>query len=66
MNGCGSSTQKRCAQGHAVAREVSHQLMHRLPYLRAAVIHVDPAQESAEEHHRIAAHTHNGLPTHSH
>jgi hypothetical protein len=26
-------------------------LLHYLPYLHAAVIHVDPAQEAGEEHH---------------
>jgi len=31
-----------------------------------AVVHVDPAQEAGEEHHRIVAHSHDDLPTHSH
>jgi divalent metal cation (Fe/Co/Zn/Cd) transporter len=53
-------------EGHAVAREVNHRLMHELGYLDSAVVHVDPAQESGEEHHRVASHTHDGLPTHSH
>jgi hypothetical protein len=30
------------------------------------VIHVDPIREAGESHHRIPAHTHDGLPTHSH
>ena len=54
------------AEGHAIAREVNHRLMHRLGYLRGAVVHVDPAQEAGEEHHRVTAHSHDGLPTHSH
>jgi cation diffusion facilitator family transporter len=54
------------AEGHAVAREVNHRLMHELRYLDMAVVHVDPAQESGEEHHRVAAHSHDDLPTHSH
>ena len=54
------------AEGHAVARELNHRLMHELKYLDMAVVHVDPAQESGEEHHRIIAHSHDGLPTHSH
>jgi cation diffusion facilitator family transporter len=53
-------------EGHAVAREVNHRLMHELGYLDSAVVHVDQAQESGEEHHRVASHTHDGLPTHSH
>lgn len=54
------------AEGHAVAREVNHRLLHHLSYLSGAVIHVDPVQEAGEEHHRISAHSHDGLPTHSH
>lgn len=54
------------AEGHAVAREVNHRLVHQLSYLDGAVVHVDPAQESGEEHHRYVAHAHDGLPTHSH
>jgi cation diffusion facilitator family transporter len=54
------------AEGHAIATEVNHQLMHQLSYLGMAVIHVDPIQEAGEEHHRITAHAHDGLPVHSH
>jgi hypothetical protein len=54
------------AEGHAVAREVNHSLLHELGYLETAVVHVDPVQESGEEYHRVDAHSHNGLPTHSH
>jgi len=54
------------AEGHEIAREVNHQLMHHLGYLGAAVIHVDPIQEAGEKHHRVSAHSHDGLPVHSH
>jgi hypothetical protein len=54
------------AEGHAIAREVNHRLLHHLGYLSGAVIHVDPVQEAGEEHHHIASHSHDGLPTHSH
>jgi divalent metal cation (Fe/Co/Zn/Cd) transporter len=54
------------AEGHAVAREVNHQLLHQLSYLDEAVIHVDPVEEAGEDHHRISAHAHDGLPIHSH
>ena len=54
------------AEGHAVAREVNHRLLHELRYLDMAVVHVDPAQEAGEEHHQIPTHSHDGLPPHSH
>jgi cation diffusion facilitator family transporter len=54
------------AEGHEIAREVNHRLMHQLDYLESAVIHVDPVQKTGEEHHRISAHSHDGLPLHSH
>lgn len=54
------------AEGHAIAREVNHRLLHHLGYLEAAVVHVDPRQESGEEHHRVGPHSHDELPLHSH
>ena len=54
------------AEGHAVAREVNHRLLHHLSYLSGAVVHVDPVEEAGEGHHRIGSHSHDGLPTHSH
>jgi len=54
------------AEGHAIAKEVHHQLLHHLNYLAGATIHVDPVGEAGERHHRVAAHTHDGLPVHSH
>ncbi len=54
------------SEGHDIAREVNHRLMHELRYLDMAVVHVDPLQEAGEEHHRIAAHSHDGLTPHSH
>jgi cation diffusion facilitator family transporter len=54
------------AEGHAIAMEVRHQLLHRLPYLWNVTIHVDPTNQSGEEFHRITEHTHDGLPVHSH
>ncbi len=52
------------ADGHAIMLELKHQLLHHLPYLSNATIHVDPEHASGEEHHRIAEHTHVGLHTH--
>lgn len=53
-------------EGHAIAREVNHRLMHELRYLDLAVVHVDPVQEAGEDHHRITTHSHDGLLPHSH
>ena len=53
-------------QGHEIARAVRHELLHHLPYLGNATIHVDPATASGEHHHRMDDHQHDDLPTHSH
>jgi len=53
-------------EGHAIAREVNHRLMHELRYLDTAVVHIDPVQESGEQHHRVDAHSHDDMPHHSH
>lgn len=53
-------------RGHAIAKEVRHQLLHHLRYLSNATIHIDPVNASGEEHHRIAEHEHGDLPVHSH
>jgi cation diffusion facilitator family transporter len=54
------------AEGHALATEVRHQLLHHVRYLSDASVHVDPLDQAGAEHHRIAEHVHDGLPTHSH
>src|SRR3990170_3173120 len=54
------------AEGHKIAKEVHHQLLHRLPHLGNAIIHVDPIDENGEGHHRVFEHAHDDLPTHSH
>ncbi len=43
------------SEGHEIAKEVSHQVLHHLPQLGQATIHVDPENKLGEEHHR---HTH--------
>ena len=54
------------AEGHAIAVEARHQLIHSLPYLSNVNVHIDPEHLSGEQHHRIVDHTHGGLPRHSH
>jgi divalent metal cation (Fe/Co/Zn/Cd) transporter len=53
-------------EGHAVAVEVRHQLLHRLQYLSDATVHVDPDTASGQAYHRIPEHRHDDLPAHSH
>ena len=54
------------AEGHDIAIEVRHQLLHHVRYLSEVSVHVDPLDKAGEEHHRIAEHVHDGLPAHSH
>jgi cation diffusion facilitator family transporter len=54
------------AEGHVIAKEVRHELLHHLTYLSSVVIHVDPTEEAGEMFHHIVEHTHDGLPLHSH
>jgi len=53
-------------EGHAVAVEVRHRLLHRLEYLSDATVHVDPDTASGRAHHHLPEHRHDGLPVHSH
>ena len=53
-------------EGHEVATEVRHQLLHQLRYLSNAAIHIDPVHASGEEHHCITEHAHDDFITHSH
>jgi cation diffusion facilitator family transporter len=53
-------------KGHEIAKEVRHQLLHHVPYLSSVTIHIDPANASGEEHHRVVEHVHDNLPAHSH
>jgi len=54
------------SKGHEIAEEVRHQLLHHLPHLGNAIVHVDPEDKFGEKHHRITSHAHGDLPLHSH
>ena len=54
------------AQGHAVATDVRHHLLHHVPSLTHVIVHVDPLDASGEEQHRIADHTHVEWLAHTH
>ncbi len=53
-------------EGHEVAVETRHQLLHHLRYLSDATIHVDPEHASGGEYHCVEDHEHDDLPSHSH
>ncbi|MEN4006099.1 MAG: cation diffusion facilitator family transporter [Methanobacteriaceae archaeon] len=53
-------------EGHGIAKEVQHQLLHHLKYLSNATIHIDPANASGEKYHSISNHKHGDLNSHSH
>jgi divalent metal cation (Fe/Co/Zn/Cd) transporter len=53
------------ARGHAVAEEVHHALLHRVPRLAEAHVHVDPAGVP-EAHALTEAHARRGATPHAH
>jgi cation diffusion facilitator family transporter len=53
-------------EGHNIANQVRHDLLHKLKFLSGVTIHVDPANASGEKHHHIEEHAHDGEPSHSH
>lgn len=53
-------------QGHDIATNVRHELLHNLQFLSGVTIHVDPANASGEEHHKIEEHAHDSKAVHSH
>ncbi|HVS83260.1 MAG TPA: cation diffusion facilitator family transporter [Pyrinomonadaceae bacterium] len=53
-------------QGHNIANQVRHDLLHKLQFLSGVTIHVDPANASGEKHHHIEEHTHDREAAHSH
>jgi divalent metal cation (Fe/Co/Zn/Cd) transporter len=54
------------ADGHDIAKEIRHRLLHHLAHLASVTVHVDPDGQGGEQHHRIGQHVHDGLPVHSH
>lgn len=53
-------------EGHNIANQVRHDLLHNLQFLSGVTIHVDPTNASGEKHHQITEHAHDGEPAHSH
>jgi cation diffusion facilitator family transporter len=54
------------AEGHGIAKEVRHQVLHHVPHGVRVTVHVDPATEPGEAHHRVITHPHDGLRSHAH
>lgn len=44
------------AQGHAIAEQVRHDLLHQVAHLRAITVHIDPASPSHDPHAALAHH----------
>lgn len=53
-------------EGHNIANQVRHDLLHNLQFLSGVTIHVDPTNASGEKHHEINDHAHGNEPVHSH
>jgi cation diffusion facilitator family transporter len=54
------------AEGHTIAKDVRHQILHHVPHAAVVTVHVDPATEPGERHHRVVTHAHDGLGAHAH
>jgi divalent metal cation (Fe/Co/Zn/Cd) transporter len=54
------------AEGHGIAKEVRHQILHHVPHAAGVTVHIDPATEPGETHHRVITHAHDGLSAHAH
>ncbi|MCF7804270.1 MAG: cation diffusion facilitator family transporter [Candidatus Marinimicrobia bacterium] len=53
-------------EGHNIAIQVRHNLLHDLDFLTDAVVHIDPVDESGDEYHRVEDHSHGEHGVHSH
>jgi cation diffusion facilitator family transporter len=53
-------------EGHGIAKEVRHRILHQVPHVSRVTVHVDPVSELGDGFHAIAGHAHDGLPVHAH
>jgi cation diffusion facilitator family transporter len=60
------SAELTVVEGHTIAKEVRHQILHHLPHASGVTVHIDPATEPGELHHRVVTHAHDGLGAHAH
>lgn len=54
------------SEGHAIAVDARHALLHALPYLSDATVHVDPSEQAGGSHHAFEEHEHGSVPAHGH
>lgn len=54
------------SEAHKVAEEVRHELLHYLPHLGNAIVHLDPENKSGEPYHSATCHIQDGKPPHCH
>jgi divalent metal cation (Fe/Co/Zn/Cd) transporter len=43
-------------EGHRVAEEAQHRLLHQVPRLTAALVHADPLERGGVNHHELTSH----------
>ena len=43
-------------EGHAIAEEVRHAMLHAAPWLRSATVHMDPCHHDGQDHHAVTSH----------
>jgi cation diffusion facilitator family transporter len=43
-------------EGHGIAEEVRHGMLHAAPWLRSATVHVDPCRHDGRDHHAVTGH----------
>jgi divalent metal cation (Fe/Co/Zn/Cd) transporter len=52
-------------KGHQIATQVRQDLLHHLPFLSNATVHIDPLGASGERHHQTGEHSHTLSSAHS-
>jgi cation diffusion facilitator family transporter len=54
------------SEGHGIAKEVRHQVLHQVSHASRVMVHVDPVTEPGDGFHTVPAHAHDELPMHAH
>jgi divalent metal cation (Fe/Co/Zn/Cd) transporter len=59
-------THSTVTEGHEIAKEVRHKLLHKIKHLGDVIVHIDPEDKAGEIFHRISEHSHDQFSSHSH